>query len=187
MTWDYLKRLRDLTKMKVVVKGLLAWEDAKLAADYGYDAIIVSNHGARADDSGRSTIDALPEIVEAVNGRMPILIDSGFRRGTDICKALCMGATGVASAGPICGASAPSARPASSACWNCCASSCSPSCSRSARHRSSTSLRPWCAGRNAREAQAGGGRRGGTALLAGGDRTAQTTVRPHRFAGITPA
>jgi 4-hydroxymandelate oxidase len=96
MTWDYLKRLRDLTKMKVVVKGLLAWEDAKLAADYGYDAIVVSNHGARADDSGRSTIDALPEIVEAVNGRMPILIDSGFRRGTDICKALCMGATGVA-------------------------------------------------------------------------------------------
>jgi 4-hydroxymandelate oxidase len=96
MTWDYLKRLRDMTKMKVVIKGLLAWEDAKLAADAGYDAIIVSNHGARSEDSGRSTIDALPEIVEAVNGRMPILIDSGFRRGTDICKALCMGATGVA-------------------------------------------------------------------------------------------
>jgi isopentenyl diphosphate isomerase/L-lactate dehydrogenase-like FMN-dependent dehydrogenase len=96
MSWDYLKRLRDMTKMKVVIKGLLAWEDAKLAADAGYDAIIVSNHGARSEDSGRSTIDALPEIVEAVNGRMPILIDSGFRRGTDICKALCMGATGVA-------------------------------------------------------------------------------------------
>jgi 4-hydroxymandelate oxidase len=96
MTWDYLKRLRDMTKMKVVVKGLLAWEDAKLAADYGYDAIIVSNHGARSEDSGRSTIDALPEIVDAVNGRMPILIDSGFRRGTDVCKALCMGATAVA-------------------------------------------------------------------------------------------
>jgi 4-hydroxymandelate oxidase len=96
MTWDYLKRLRDTTKMKVVIKGLLAWEDAKMAADAGYDAIIVSNHGARSEDSGRGTIDALPEIVEAVNGRMPILIDSGFRRGTDICKALCMGATGVA-------------------------------------------------------------------------------------------
>jgi isopentenyl diphosphate isomerase/L-lactate dehydrogenase-like FMN-dependent dehydrogenase len=95
MTWDYLKRLRDLTKMKVAVKGLLAWEDAKLAADYGYDAVIVSNHGARSEDSGRSTIDALPEIVEAVNGRIPILVDSGFRRGTDICKALCMGATAV--------------------------------------------------------------------------------------------
>jgi 4-hydroxymandelate oxidase len=96
MTWEYLKRLRDLTKMKVVIKGLLAWEDAKLAADNGYDAIIVSNHGARSEDSGRATIDALPEIVEAVNGRMPILIDSGFRRGTDICKALCIGATAVA-------------------------------------------------------------------------------------------
>src|SRR5580704_10378107 len=96
MTWDYLKRLRDMTKMKVVIKGLLAWEDAKLAADAGYDAIIVSNHGARSEDSGRSTIDALPEIAEAVKGRMPILIDSGFRRGTDIVKALCMGATGVA-------------------------------------------------------------------------------------------
>jgi isopentenyl diphosphate isomerase/L-lactate dehydrogenase-like FMN-dependent dehydrogenase len=95
MTWDYLKRIRDATRMKCVIKGLLAWEDAKLAADNGYDAIIVSNHGARSEDSGRSTIDALPEIVEAVGGRIPILIDSGFRRGTDICKALCMGATAV--------------------------------------------------------------------------------------------
>jgi 4-hydroxymandelate oxidase len=95
MTWDYLKRLRDITKMKVVIKGLLAWEDAKLAADYGYDGVIVSNHGARSEDSGRSTIDALPEIIEAVNGRIPVLVDSGFRRGTDVCKALCMGATAV--------------------------------------------------------------------------------------------
>ena len=96
MTWDFLRRLRDTTNMKIVIKGLLAWEDAKLAADNGFDAIIVSNHGARSEDSGRSTIDALPEIAEAVNGRIPILINSGFRRGTDICKALCMGATGVA-------------------------------------------------------------------------------------------
>ena len=95
MSWDYLARLRDTTKMKVVIKGLLAWEDAKLAADYGYDAIIVSNHGARSEDSGRATIDALPEIIEAVNGRIPVLVDSGFRRGTDIVKALCMGATAV--------------------------------------------------------------------------------------------
>jgi 4-hydroxymandelate oxidase len=95
MSWDYLKRLRDMTKMRVIIKGILAWEDAKLAADYGYDAVLVSNHGARSEDSGRSSIDALPEIVEAVNGRIPILVDSGFRRGTDICKALCMGATAV--------------------------------------------------------------------------------------------
>jgi 4-hydroxymandelate oxidase len=95
MTWDFFKRLRDTTKMKIVIKGILAYEDAVLAADNGIDAIIVSNHGARSEDSGRSTIDALPEIVEAVNGRMPILVDSGFRRGTDIVKALCMGATAV--------------------------------------------------------------------------------------------
>ena len=92
MTWDFLKRLRDTTKMKIVLKGVLAYEDAVLAADAGMDAIIVSNHGGRSEDSGRSTIDALPEIVEAVRGRMPILIDSGFRRGTDIVKALAMGA-----------------------------------------------------------------------------------------------
>jgi 4-hydroxymandelate oxidase len=95
MTWDFLKRLRDTTKMKIVLKGILAHEDAVLAADAGIDAIIVSNHGARSEDSGRSTIDALPEIVEAVRGRMPILVDSGFRRGTDIVKALCLGASAV--------------------------------------------------------------------------------------------
>src|SRR5712671_811067 len=95
MTWDFLKRLRDTTKMKIVLKGILAHEDATLAVQNGMDGIIVSNHGARSEDSGRSTIDALPEIVEAVKGRMPILVDSGFRRGTDIVKALCMGATAV--------------------------------------------------------------------------------------------
>src|SRR5262249_47308058 len=95
MTWDFFKRLRDTTKMKIVIKGILAWEDAVIAADNGIDAIIVSNHGAPSEDSGRSTIDALPEIIEAVNGRMPILVDSGFRRGSDIVKAMCMGATAV--------------------------------------------------------------------------------------------
>jgi isopentenyl diphosphate isomerase/L-lactate dehydrogenase-like FMN-dependent dehydrogenase len=95
MTWETIKRMRDTTRMKMVLKGILAHEDAALAVKAGMDAIIVSNHGARSEDSGRSTIDALPEIVDAVRGRMPILIDSGFRRGTDIAKALCMGATGV--------------------------------------------------------------------------------------------
>ena len=95
MNWDYLKRIRDTTKMKVLLKGILAWEDAVLAADAGVDGIIVSNHGARSEDSGRSTIDALPEIVDAVKGRIPIMVDSGFRRGSDVVKALCMGATAV--------------------------------------------------------------------------------------------
>src|SRR5262245_60121939 len=89
--------------MKIVIKGVLAWEDAVLAADNGIDAIIVSNHGARSEDSGRSTIDALPEIIEAVNGRMPILVDSGFRRGSDIVKALCMVATAVCVGRPYLG------------------------------------------------------------------------------------
>ena len=95
MTWDFLKRLRDTTKMKIVLKGILAHEDATLAVQNGMDGIIVSNHGARSEDSGRSTIDALPEILEAVKGRMPVLVDSGFRRGTDVAKALCMGAQAV--------------------------------------------------------------------------------------------
>src|SRR5260370_37911964 len=95
MTWDFLKRLRDTTKMKIVLKGILAHEDASLAVKHGMDGIIVSNHGARSEDSGRSTIDALPEILEAVGGRMPVLVDRGFRRGTDIAKALAMGAQGV--------------------------------------------------------------------------------------------
>ncbi len=95
MTWDFLKRLRDTTQMKIVIKGILAHEDAKIAADSGIDAVIVSNHGARSEDSGRSTIDALPEILDAVGGRMPILVDSGFRRGTDIAMALAMGARAV--------------------------------------------------------------------------------------------
>jgi 4-hydroxymandelate oxidase len=95
MTWEFFKRLRDITKMKILAKGILAWEDAVLAADAGLDGIIVSNHGARSEDSGRATIDALPEIVEAVHGRIPVLVDSGFRRGSDVIKALCIGATAV--------------------------------------------------------------------------------------------
>lgn len=95
LTWDFLKRLRDFSKMKIVVKGIVTHEDAKLCVDNGLDGLVVSNHGARGEDNGRSTIDALPEIVEAVGGRIPILVDSGFRRGTDIVKALALGASAV--------------------------------------------------------------------------------------------
>ena len=95
LTWETIARIRDTTKMKVVLKGILAHEDAELAVKAGVDGIVVSNHGARSEDSGRATIDALPEILERVRGRMPVLVDSGFRRGTDIAKALCMGATAV--------------------------------------------------------------------------------------------
>jgi isopentenyl diphosphate isomerase/L-lactate dehydrogenase-like FMN-dependent dehydrogenase len=95
MTWDFIKRARDTTKMKIVIKGILTGEDAALAVKYGADGLIVSNHGARGEDSGRGTIDVLPEVVEAVKGRILVLVDSGFRRGTDIAKALAMGAQGV--------------------------------------------------------------------------------------------
>lgn len=95
LTWEFIKRLRDTVKTRLVLKGLMTAEDALLAVDNGLDAIVVSNHGGRAEDSGRSTIDALPEIVEAVDGRFPVLVDSGFRRGTDIVKALALGARAV--------------------------------------------------------------------------------------------
>jgi isopentenyl diphosphate isomerase/L-lactate dehydrogenase-like FMN-dependent dehydrogenase len=95
MTWEFMQRLRDLTRMKIVIKGIVAHEDASLCVQNGMDGLILSNHGGRGEDNGRSTIDALPEIVEAVGGRIPVLIDGGFRRGTDIVKALAMGAQAV--------------------------------------------------------------------------------------------
>lgn len=96
MTWDYIHRLRDITDQKIVVKGLVTREDAELAVTHGVDAIWVSNHGGRAEGSGRATIDALPEVVDAVAGSMPVIVDGGFRRGTDVFKAIARGATAVA-------------------------------------------------------------------------------------------
>jgi isopentenyl diphosphate isomerase/L-lactate dehydrogenase-like FMN-dependent dehydrogenase len=87
--------MRDTTKMKILLKGIVTAEDAKLCVQNGVDGFIVSNHGGRAEDTGRSTIEALPEILAAVGGRIPVLVDSGFRRGTDVIKALAMGATAV--------------------------------------------------------------------------------------------
>jgi 4-hydroxymandelate oxidase len=81
--------------VKIMLKGILTSEDAKLAVDYGIDGVIVSNHSGRVIDSGRATIEVLPEIIEVAGDRMPVLVDSGFRRGTDIIKALAMGAQAV--------------------------------------------------------------------------------------------
>jgi len=93
MDWDYVKRLRDLTSMKLVLKGVVTREDAALAVEHGVDGVYVSNHGGRSEESGRGALDSLPEVVDAVKGRVPVLIDSGFRRGTDVFKALALGAT----------------------------------------------------------------------------------------------
>jgi isopentenyl diphosphate isomerase/L-lactate dehydrogenase-like FMN-dependent dehydrogenase len=96
MTWDAVKRLRDRIKVKFLLKGILVPEDAKLAIDAGLDGIMVSNHGGRVEDGGLSTIEALPDIIEAVGGRIPVIVDSGFRRGSDVVKALALGARAVA-------------------------------------------------------------------------------------------
>lgn len=95
MTWDIVKRLRDTTTMKLVIKGIVTREDAQLAVEHGVDGVIVSNHGGRGEESNRSTIESLPEVVEGAAGRIPVLVDGGFRRGTDIFKALALGANGV--------------------------------------------------------------------------------------------
>jgi 4-hydroxymandelate oxidase len=95
LSWDTVKRMRDVAPMKIVLKGIVTPEDAELAVANGLDGILVSNHGGRGEDNGRSTIDALPEIITAVKGRIPVIVDSGFRRGTDAVKALAMGAQAV--------------------------------------------------------------------------------------------
>jgi isopentenyl diphosphate isomerase/L-lactate dehydrogenase-like FMN-dependent dehydrogenase len=95
LTWDYVDKLKNTTKMKLVVKGIETAEDAQLCLDHGVDGIIISNHGGRASETGRGTLEALPEMAAVVNRRIPVLIDGGFRRGTDIFKALALGADAI--------------------------------------------------------------------------------------------
>jgi L-lactate dehydrogenase (cytochrome)/(S)-mandelate dehydrogenase len=95
LNWDDLRALRKLWPHRLLVKGLLNPQDAVTAADCGADGVIVSNHGGRNLDTVISPIEALPEVVDAVGKRVTVLVDSGFRRGTDVVKALAMGAQGV--------------------------------------------------------------------------------------------
>lgn len=92
LTWSIVDWLRANTRLAILLKGIVTREDATLAVRRGVDGIIVSNHGGRQEESGRGTLECLPEIVEAVRGRLPVLIDGGFRRGTDVFKALALGA-----------------------------------------------------------------------------------------------
>jgi isopentenyl diphosphate isomerase/L-lactate dehydrogenase-like FMN-dependent dehydrogenase len=94
-TWAYVNRLKKLSRMKLLLKGIDSAEDAKLAVEHGVDGLIVSNHGGRATETLRATIDCLPEVVDAVGTRIPVLVDGGFRRGTDVFKALALGARAV--------------------------------------------------------------------------------------------
>ena len=95
MTWDFIQKMRDTTKMKLIIKGIVTEEDAQLCLKYGVDGIHVSNHGGRSEDNGKGAIDCLPEVAKVAKGKVPILFDSGIRRGTDIFKALALGATAV--------------------------------------------------------------------------------------------
>ena len=95
LTWDDLRELRRRWPHPLMVKGILRAEDARLAADCGADGVIVSNHGGRAVDSTRAPIEILPEVVDAVGSRVTVLVDSGFRRGADVVKALALGASAV--------------------------------------------------------------------------------------------
>jgi isopentenyl diphosphate isomerase/L-lactate dehydrogenase-like FMN-dependent dehydrogenase len=94
-TWQYIDAVRKMIKGPLIIKGILEPEDARLAIEHGADSIIVSNHGGRSMDYGPSTLEVLPEIVAAVNGRIPIIFDSGIRRGADIFKALALGADSI--------------------------------------------------------------------------------------------
>jgi 4-hydroxymandelate oxidase len=94
-TWEFVKRLKDATPMKLVVKGIVTREDAEIAVAHGVDVVYVSNHGGRAENSLRSAVECIPDVAAGAAGRVPVIADSGFRRGTDIFKALALGATAV--------------------------------------------------------------------------------------------
>ncbi len=91
--WDLVQRLKDSMSMKLLLKGIVTREDAALAVQHGVDGIVVSNHGGRAEETLRGTVECLPEVLEGANGKIPVLIDGGIRRGTDMFKALGLGAT----------------------------------------------------------------------------------------------
>jgi isopentenyl diphosphate isomerase/L-lactate dehydrogenase-like FMN-dependent dehydrogenase len=95
MTWDFVDRVKKTTKMKFLLKGIESREDAALAVEHGVDGIMVSNHGGRSMETLKPTIESLPEVLEAVNGRIPVLVDGGVRRGSDVIKALALGAKAV--------------------------------------------------------------------------------------------
>lgn len=92
-TWEFVDRLKQSTSMKVLLKGIVTAEDAAMAVEHGVDGLFVSNHGGRAENSRRATIVSLPEVVLGTGGKIPVICDGGFRRGTDVFKAIALGAT----------------------------------------------------------------------------------------------
>ena len=100
-SWNHIHWLREVTSLKIVLKGILHPADAQLAVEYGADAVIVSNHGGRQLDTVPATIDLLPAIADAIDGRIPVVMDGGIRRGTDIVKAFALGANAIAVGRPV--------------------------------------------------------------------------------------
>lgn len=94
-SWEFIDRLKAATSMKVFIKGIVTREDAELAVQHGVDGLFCSNHGGRAENSARATITSLPEVIQGTGGRIPVICDGGFRRGTDIFKAMALGAASI--------------------------------------------------------------------------------------------
>ena len=101
MDWAFVDQLRKFWKGKLLIKGIDTREDARMAVDHGFDGIMVSNHGGRSTETLRATVRALPEVVAEVKGKVPVFVDGGFRRGTDVFKALALGATAVGIGRPM--------------------------------------------------------------------------------------
>jgi 4-hydroxymandelate oxidase len=101
LDWNYVDKMRQAWKGKFGIKGILTPQDAAMCIQHGIDFVHVSNHGGRSTETFRSTIETLPEIIQEVNGRVPVFVDSGFRRGTDVFKALALGATAVGIGRPM--------------------------------------------------------------------------------------
>ncbi|ORX42802.1 hydroxyacid oxidase 1-like protein [Anaeromyces robustus] len=95
LTWEVIKKLKKMTKLPILLKGILTEEDAEIALEFGADGIIVSNHGGRQLDTVCTTLEALPEIAKVVNKRIPVFLDGGIRRGSDVFKAIALGADAV--------------------------------------------------------------------------------------------
>ena len=117
-TWDNVKRFKDKHRIPLILKGIATAEDAAIACEHGVDVVYVSNHGGRQLDHGRGSMDVLPEVMDAVRGRARVMIDGSFARGTDVVKAIALGADAVAVGRLYCYALAAEAMPACTGCWN---------------------------------------------------------------------
>jgi len=125
-TWADLDWLAAHTRLPLVVKGIMVGEDGRQAAEHGAKGVIVSNHGARYLDTTLATIEALPEVVEAMAGQAEVYLDGGIRRGTDVFKALALGARAVLIGRPVFWGLAVAGETGCGWCWRCCATSWTP-------------------------------------------------------------